>query len=105
MKIGDKICVGQFHHAVLEVNEYVICVARKIENNVYELYSVLSPKTGLFHMQIGMGASDKTAYKSMMKGGRVWYICGVIIMMGDYEISNLIYWASILILFYFYVYY
>ena len=48
--------------------------------NVYELCSVLSPKTGLLHMQVGMGAADKPAYKSMMKGGRVWYAISIVAM-------------------------
>ncbi|MEQ1420023.1 putative type VI secretion system effector [Acinetobacter indicus] len=80
MKIGGKVCVGQFHRALFEAGEYVICIARQIEPNVYELCSVLSPKTGLLHMQVGMGAADKPAYKSMMKGGRVWYAISIVAM-------------------------
>ena len=76
MNIEGKVCVGQFHRALLAANEYVICIAKQIEPNVYELCSVLSPKTGLLHMQVGMGTSNKSAYKSMMKGGRVWYAIG-----------------------------
>ncbi|WP_180117139.1 hypothetical protein [Acinetobacter sp. YH12096] len=55
MKINGKICVGQFHRVLLQQNEYVVCVAKKIEENVYELFSVLSPSTGILHMQVGMG--------------------------------------------------
>ena len=101
MKIGGKICVGQFHRAVLEADEYVICTARQIEPNVYELCSVLSPRTGLLHMQVGMGAADKPAYQSMMKGGRVWYTIGFtvivifwIIIPNDYSFDNLLLWGS-----------
>ncbi|WP_104472432.1 putative type VI secretion system effector [Acinetobacter indicus] len=101
MKIDGKICVGQFHRAVLEADEYVICTARQIEPNVYELCSVLSPRTGLLHMQVGMGAADKPAYQSMMKGGRVWYTIGFtvivifwIIIPNDYSFDNLLLWGS-----------
>ncbi len=78
MNIGGKVCVGQFHRALLAANEYVICIAKQIEPNVYELCSVLSPKTGLLHMQVGMGAADKPAYQSMIKGGRIWYAATII---------------------------
>lgn len=57
MNIEGKVYVGQFHRALLAANEYVICIAKQIEPNVYELYSVLSPKTGLLHMQVSMGES------------------------------------------------
>ena len=73
MEIGGKVCVGQFHRALFEQGEYVICVVRRLENNFYELYSVLSPKTGLLHMQVGMGASVKAQQTSIAKGRNVWY--------------------------------
>ncbi|WP_168381760.1 putative type VI secretion system effector [Acinetobacter indicus] len=107
MNIGGKVCVGQFHRALLAANEYVICIAKQIEPNVYELYSVLSPKTGLLHMQVGMGAADKPAYKSMMKGGIVWYAISVIgvflifIFNGDLTQKMFLILAVASILFYF----
>ncbi len=79
LEIGGKICVGQFHRALFEQDEYIVCIVRRLENNLYELYSVLSPKTGLLHMQVGMGASIKTYNTSAMKGGLVWYSIIIII--------------------------
>lgn len=73
MEIDGKVCVGQFHRALFEHNEYVICVVRRLEKNLYEFYSVLSPKTGLLHMQVGMGASVKAHQTSIAKGRNVWY--------------------------------
>ncbi|WP_061519256.1 putative type VI secretion system effector, partial [Acinetobacter venetianus] len=79
LEIDEKICIGQFHRALFEQEEYVICIVRRLENNLYELYSVLSPKTGLLHMQVGMGASPKPHNISVMKGGLVWYSITIII--------------------------
>ncbi len=110
MNIGGKVCVGQFHRALLAANEYVICIAKQIEPNVYELCSVLSPKTGLLHMQVGMGAADKPAYQSMIKGGRIWYaatIIGVslfIIFIDEFNQDIFLMLLIVSILFYFYVY-
>ncbi|MDV7618949.1 putative type VI secretion system effector [Acinetobacter baumannii] len=73
MEIDGKVCVGQFHRTLFEHNEYVICVVRRLEKKLYELYSVLSPKTGLLHMQVGMGASVKAHQTSIAKGRNVWY--------------------------------
>ncbi|WP_180058980.1 putative type VI secretion system effector [Acinetobacter sp. YH12227] len=108
MSIEGKVCVGQFHRGLFETGEYVICIARQIAPNIYELSSVLSPKTGLLHMQVGMGAADKPAYKSMMKGGRVWYAIGFVVIVivwiivpNDYSIDNLLLWGGCLFLFYF----
>lgn len=67
LEINGQICVGQFHRALLEEGEYVICVVRRLENNLYELYSVLSPKTGLLHMQIGMGESVEKNKEGLKK--------------------------------------
>ncbi|ENX33805.1 hypothetical protein F889_02468 [Acinetobacter colistiniresistens] len=79
MEIAGKVCIGKFHRALFEQDEYVICTVRRLEKNLYEIYSVLSPKTGLLHMQVGMGASPKTHNTSVMKGGLVWYSITVII--------------------------
>lgn len=87
MEIGGKVCIGQFHRALFEQNEYVICVVRRLENNLYELYSVLSPKTGLLHMQVGMGASVKLHKASTVKGKNVWY--AITIFLG----SLIYFWA------------
>lgn len=73
LEIDSRACIGQFHRALFEENEYVICVVRRLENNLYELYSVLSPKTGLLPMQVGMGAAVKPHDASVIKGGRIWY--------------------------------
>lgn len=73
LEIDGRACIGQFHRALFEGNEYVICVVRHLKNNLYELYSVLSPKTGLLHMQVGMGAAVKPHDASVIKGGRIWY--------------------------------
>ncbi len=99
MKINGKICVGQFHRVLLQQNEYVICIAKQIEPNVYELCSVLSPKTGLLHMQIGMGSSVKKFHSSVKKGGYIWFALAVlitifiwIILPGDYSVENISIW-------------
>lgn len=99
MNIEGKVCVGQFHRALLAANEYVICIAKQIEPNVYELYSVLSPKTGLLHMQIGMGSSVKKFHSSVKKGGYIWFALAVlitifiwIILPGDYSVENISIW-------------
>lgn len=73
MNIDGKICIGQFHRALIKEEEYVICVGKHITDNIYEIYSVLSPKTGYMHMQVGMGAAEKPAKKSAKKGFLVWY--------------------------------
>ncbi len=74
LEIDGRILGGQFHRTLFEQNEYVICVVRRLENNIYELYSVLSPKTGLLHMQVGMGASVKTHNSVAFKGGKYLYL-------------------------------
>jgi len=33
MEIDGKICIGKFHRALIVENEYVICVARRLEKN------------------------------------------------------------------------
>jgi hypothetical protein len=111
MEIGGKVCIGQFHRALFELGEYVICIVRGLENNLYELYSVLSPKTGLLHMQVGMGASPKTHNTSVMKGGLVWYSITIIItslivfFARGINLSTLLILAFCFILFYFIFYY
>ncbi|WP_081107096.1 hypothetical protein, partial [Acinetobacter venetianus] len=30
MEIDEKVCIGQFHRALLKENEYVICIAKKL---------------------------------------------------------------------------
>lgn len=87
MEIGGKVCVGQFHRALFKQSEYVICIVRRLEKNLYELYSVLSPKTGLLHMQVGMGASVKAHQTSIAKGRNVWY--AITIFLG----SLIYFWA------------
>jgi len=107
MEIDGKVCVGQFHRALFEQNEYVICIVRRLENNLYELYSVLSPKTGLLHMQVGMGASIKTYNTSAMKGGRFLFLTSIIcsfflVFWGfDFSLENILIWSVTSILFYF----
>ncbi|ENX41819.1 hypothetical protein F887_02216 [Acinetobacter sp. NIPH 2100] len=107
LEIGGKVCVGQFHRALFEQEEYVICIVRRLENNLYELYSVLSPKTGLLHMQVGMGASPKTHNTSVMKGRLVWYSITVIItslivfFARGINLSTLLILVFVFILFYF----
>ncbi|MDS7929456.1 putative type VI secretion system effector [Acinetobacter sp. V102_4] len=111
IEIEGKICIGQFHRALLKENEYIICVAKKIGKNLYELYSILSPETGLLHMQVGMGGSVKKSYESVVKGGRVWYLLGVaiiaiiLILGGDFDKENLLSWGGVLFLFYFILFY
>jgi hypothetical protein len=48
---------------MLVEKEYVICVVRHVEKNIYEAYSILSPRSGLLYMQIGMGAAVESAKK------------------------------------------
>jgi hypothetical protein len=73
MKVSGKICICQFHRALLKVGEYAICVGRQVGDNIYEVYSVLSPETGYMHMKVSMGAALKPAKKSVKQGLRVWY--------------------------------
>ncbi|WP_436872062.1 putative type VI secretion system effector [Acinetobacter haemolyticus] len=107
LEINDRIYVGQFHRALFEEGEYVVCVVKRLENNLYELYSVLSPKTGLLHMQVGMGASVKTHDASVIKGGRVWYGMTIIItslivfLARGINMNTLLILAFVSILFYF----
>jgi len=111
MEVEGKICIGQFHRALLKENEYIVCVAKKIDTNLYELYSILSPKTGLLHMQVGMGGSVKKSHDSIVKGGRVWYLLGVVvigvvlILGGDFDAENILSWGGVLFLFYFILFY
>ncbi|QIO06899.1 putative type VI secretion system effector [Acinetobacter shaoyimingii] len=106
-KIDDKICVGQFHRALLEENEQVVCAARPVEGNLYELYAILSPKSGLLHMPVGMGASKKTYTASAMKGARLIFLgtaIGMILLfifMIDFDKEIFIIWFGVLFLFYF----
>ncbi|WP_312101408.1 putative type VI secretion system effector [Acinetobacter venetianus] len=88
MEIDEKVCIGQFHRALLKENEYVICIAKKLENNLYELYSVLSPKTGLLHMQVGMGESVEKNKKGLKKEGLIYY--GVVFFL----FSIIFLWAT-----------
>ncbi|WP_288383795.1 putative type VI secretion system effector [uncultured Acinetobacter sp.] len=111
IEIDGKICISQFHRALLKENEYIICIVKKIGENLYELYSILSPETGLLHMQVGMGGSVKKSYESVIKGGRVWYLLGVaiisivLILSGDFNKENLLSWGGVLFLFYFILFY
>lgn len=111
MEIDGKICIGKFHRALIVENEYVICVARRLEKNLYELYSILSPKTGLLYMQVGMGASVKKYKASATKGAKFLYALTVVMMIGlfiyidDYSIDNFIIFGGVIILFYNYFYY
>ena len=106
-KIDDKICIGQFHRALLEEDEQVVCAARPVEGNLYELYAVLSPKSGLLHMPVGMGASKKTYTASAMKGARLIYAgtaIGMILLfifMIDFDKEIFIIWFGVLFVFYF----
>lgn len=106
-KIDDKICVGQFHRALLEENEQVVCAARPVEGNLYELYAVLSPKSGILHMPVGMGASKKTYTASAMKGARLIYAGTVVLatlfflFVINYSQQIFIIWFGVLFVFYF----
>jgi hypothetical protein len=106
MEIDGKVCVGQFHRALFEQDEYVIYIVKRLENNLYELYSVLSPKTGLLHMQVGMGASVKKHNASAVKGGRVMYFISVICLLlillfgRDFSLDDFLNWLIVSILFY-----
>ncbi|RZG74504.1 putative type VI secretion system effector [Acinetobacter sp. WCHAc060025] len=106
-KIDGKICIAKFHRALLEQDEYVICAAKQLEDNLYELCAVLSPKSGLLHMQVGMGASKKTYTASAIKDARLIYVGTVLlailffIFVIDYSIENLVIWGSVLFIFYF----
>ena len=110
MEVEGKICIGQFHRALLKENEYIICVVKKIDTNLYELYSILSPKTGLLHMQVGMGTSIKSHERSSMKGANILYALTVVMMIGlfiyidDYSKDNFIIFGGVIILFCSYFY-
>ena len=101
MEIDDKVFIGQFHRTILKENEYVVCVARRLEKNLYELYSILSPKTGLLHMQVGMGAAKKKSKESSLKGSKFIFFISlfvlilIIIFDGDYSRENLISWGGV----------
>ncbi|MFV5367674.1 putative type VI secretion system effector [Acinetobacter junii] len=107
MEIDGKVCVGQFHRALFEQDEYVICIVKRLGNNLYELYSVLSPKTGLLHMQVGMGASVTKHNASAIKGGRMMYFISVICLLlillfgRDFSLDDFLNWLLVSILFYF----
>ena len=107
LEIDGKVCIGQFHRVLFELDEYVICIVRRLENNLYELYSVLSPKKGLLHMQVGMGASIKMHDTSAMKGGRFLFLICIIgsfllVFWGfDFSLENILIWSITSILFYF----
>ncbi|MCV2445308.1 putative type VI secretion system effector [Acinetobacter bereziniae] len=105
-KIDGKICLAKFHRALLEQDEFVVCVARHIEDNVYEVYSMLSPKTGLLHMQVGMGASKTKYTASSLKGANFLFLGTTLfsfllfLYVGDYSLENIILWLAILLFFY-----
>ncbi|QDK96898.1 hypothetical protein FM020_02865 [Acinetobacter tandoii] len=107
MEIDGKVCIGQFHRALFKENEYVICIVRRLDNNLYELYSVLSPKTGLLHMQVGMGASVKTHNASAFKGGKYLYLISItgsflLVFLGSgFSLENFFIWSITAFLFYF----
>ncbi|MEB6678120.1 putative type VI secretion system effector [Acinetobacter haemolyticus] len=107
LEINGRICVGQFHRALFEEGEYIVCVVKRLENNLYELYSVLSPKTGLLHMQVGMGASVETHNASAFKGGKYLYLISIIgsfflVFLGSgFSFENFLIWSITAILFYF----
>lgn len=107
MEIDDKVFIGQFHRTILKENEYVVCVARRLEKNLYELYSILSPKTGLLHMQVGMGAAKKKSKESSLKGSKFIFFISlfvlilIIIFDGDYSRENLISWGGCIFVAYF----
>ena len=111
LEIDGKVCIGQFHRVLFEQDEYVICIVRRLENNLYELYSVLSPKTGLLHMQVGMGASVKAQQTSIAKGRNVWYTITIFLgsliyfwARGFNQVDILIF-LGVAILFYFIIFY
>ncbi len=110
LEINGRILVGQFHRALFEQNEYVICIVRRLDNNLYELYSVLSPKTGLLHMQVGMGASVKTHNASAFKGGKYLYLISItgsflLVFLGSgFSLENFFIWSITAFLFYFILY-
>ncbi len=81
MEIDDKVFIGQFHRTILKENEYVVCVARRLEKNLYELYSILSPKTGLLHMQVGMGAAKKKSKESSLKGSKFIFFISLFVLI------------------------
>jgi hypothetical protein len=99
IEIDGKIYIGKFHRSMLVENEYVICVVRHIEKNIYEVYSVLSPKSGILYMQVGMGAAVEPAKKSA-KSGFYWvYISSSIIFIFIFIYAKKMSFDSMLILF------
>ncbi|WP_180000582.1 putative type VI secretion system effector [Acinetobacter sp. YH12239] len=78
MEVDGKVFVGKFHRIYLQEGDYVVCVAKNIRDNIYELYSVLSPESGLLYMQVGMGASVKPAKKSTKKAFYFLYIISTV---------------------------
>nr|WP_320076731.1 hypothetical protein [Acinetobacter haemolyticus] len=67
----------------------------------------MSPKTGLLHMQVGMGGSKKKSKESSLKGGRFIFLISFFILIltvifdGDYTLNNLLSWAGCIIIAYF----
>lgn len=107
MEVDGKIFIGKFHRIYLKEGDYVVCVAKNIRDNIYELYSVLSPKSGLLYMQVGMGGAIKPVKKSTKKGFIFLFFTSSIIatLIAIYahgiNYENIIMIVCMLILFYF----
>lgn len=101
MEVDGKVFIGKFHRIYLKEGHYVVCVAKNIRNNIYELYSVLSPESGLLYMQVGMGASVKPAKKSTKKGFFFLYFITASLFIPLYLFSTGFTVENILISFFF----
>lgn len=88
MELDNKILVGQFHKVLFKLGEYLICILKRLNDTTYEVLSVLSPESGLLHMQVGMGESLAKHKVGVQKEKIVWYaismlITGIVIFTFD----------------------
>ena len=111
MEVDGKICIGKFHRIYLKEGDYVVCVAKNIRNNVYELYSVLSPESGLLYMQVGMGGAIKPMKKLTKKSTYFLFFISALFTSfvsfynEELNVFNILTFIPILILGYLIIYY
>ncbi|WP_180000579.1 hypothetical protein [Acinetobacter sp. YH12239] len=97
MEVDGKVFIGKFHRIYLKEGDYVVCVAKNIRDNIYELYSALSPESGLLYMQVGMGGAISPIKKSTKKGFFTLYFITAFIFIPLFLLSSSISTEDILI--------
>ncbi|WP_180000590.1 putative type VI secretion system effector [Acinetobacter sp. YH12239] len=96
MQINNHICIGEFQKVLFEDNEYLICIVKKNNDNTFEPYAVLSPKTGLLYMQMEMGTTIKANHSIFIALAKF-----LLIMLGGLAItlsymSETSFWSNLL---------